>query len=363
MKQTLSPVRLQEKVIDILNFLNNLWPYLVAVLLFLTLILIHEFGHFISAKLLGVRVNEFAVGFGPTVFKKQGKETLYSFNAIPLGGFCAMEGEDEESGDDRAFCNKKPWKRFIIVVMGAVFNLLLGLVIVAVILAPSKLLATTVVAELPQRVAEQKDGLRVEDKILAVDGRKIFTSYDLSYSFTNVKDGKIDIEVERDGKRRLLKDVAFDTETAEGITYLNMEDFALYGKEKTFGSYITQTVKTSISFCAVTWRSLIDMLSGKYGLSAVSGPVGVTVTVANAAKQSLWNILPLMALITINLGIFNLLPIPALDGGRLMFILFEMLVRKPVPQKYESIVHAVGFVILFALMILIAAKDIWALIF
>ena len=113
-------------MISILTFLNNLWPYLVAVLLFLILILIHEFGHFISAKLLGVRVNEFAVGFGPKLFSKQGKETKYSFNLIPMGGYCAMEGEDEESGDERAFCNKAPWKRFIIVIMGAVFNLLLG---------------------------------------------------------------------------------------------------------------------------------------------------------------------------------------------------------------------------------------------
>ena len=356
------PVKLSEKVISILTFLNNVWPYVVAVLLFLILILIHEFGHFISAKLLGVRVNEFAIGFGPTLFSKQGKETLYSLKLIPLGGYCAMEGEDENSIDERAFCNKKAWKRFIIVVMGAVFNLLLGLIIVAIILAPSKMFATTTIAEFSENAKSSQTGLKRDDTILEVGGRRIFTTYDLSYSFTNVDDSKVDITVLRDGEKKLLKGVEFESETLEGINFLSV-DFKVYGEEKTFGSYIKQTVKTAISYCAVIWRSLIDLLTGKYGISTVSGPVGVTVTVANAAKQSLQNLLPIMALITINLGIFNLLPIPALDGGRLLFILFEMITRKPVPQKYESVIHTVGFVALFGFMIIIMAKDIWTLIF
>ena len=351
-----------EKVISILTFLNNVWPYVVAVLLFLILILIHEFGHFISAKLLGVRVNEFAIGFGPTLFSKQGKETLYSLKLIPLGGYCAMEGEDENSTDERAFCNKKAWKRFIIVVMGAVFNLLLGLVIVAVILAPSKMFATIAIAEFSENAKSSETGLQTEDTILEVGGRRIFTTYDLSYSFTNVDDNKVDITVLRDGEKKLLKNVEFESQTLEGINFLSV-DFKVYGEEKTFGTYIKQTVKTAISYCAVIWRSLIDLITGKYGISTVSGPVGVTVTVANAAKQSLQNLLPIMALITINLGIFNLLPIPALDGGRLLFILFEMITRKPVPQKYESVIHTVGFVALFGFMIIIMAKDIWTLIF
>ncbi len=356
------PAKLLEKVINILNFLNSVWPYLVAILLFLLLILIHEFGHFISAKLLGVHVNEFAIGFGPTLLKKQGKETLYSLKAIPLGGYCAMEGEDEDSTDERAFCNKAAWKRFVIVIMGATFNLLLGLIIVAVILAPSKMFTTTTIAEFDEGAKSSQTGLMVDDTILEVDGRKIFSTYDLSYSFTNVDDGKIDIEVERKGEKKLLKDVEFKSSKEQGITFLNV-DFKVYGEKKTIGSYIKNTVKTAISYCAVTWRSFIDLITGKYGISAVSGPVGVTVTVANVAKQSLMNVLPIMALITINLGIFNLLPIPALDGGRLMFILFEMIFRKPVPQKYESVIHTVGFVVLFGFMILIAAKDIWTLIF
>ncbi len=273
-----------------------------------------------------------------------------------------MEGEDEESGDQKAFCNKAAWKRFIIVIMGATFNLLLGMIIVAVILAPTKMFTTTTVAEFNENAVSQSTGLMVDDRFLEVDGRKIFTTYDLSYAFTNVDDGKIDITVERKGEKKLLKDVEFKSSKEQGITFLNV-DFKVYGEKKTIGTFIKYTVKTAISYCAVTWRSFIDLITGKYGISAVSGPVGVTVTVANVAKQNLMNVLPIMALITINLGIFNLFPIPALDGGRLIFILFEIITRRPVPQKYESVIHTVGFVILFAVMILIAAKDIWTLIF
>lgn len=339
-----------------------MWPYLVAVLLFLVLIIIHEFGHFIAAKLMGVRVNEFAVGFGPKLFAFKGKETKYAFNLIPLGGYCAMEGEDETSSDNRAFCNKAPFKRFLIVIMGATFNLILGFIIVAIILAPAERFASTTVARFEENAKSQQTGLMENDQIIAVDGRRIWTTYDLSYAFTNIEDGKVDITVKRDGQKKTLKDVTFNVKEEEGINYLAL-DFKVYGIEKTLPSYIKQTAKTSISYCAVIWRSLIDMLAGKYGISAISGPVGVTVAISSAAKASLANLLPIMAIISINLGIFNLLPIPALDGGRLVFILFEMIFRKPVPQKYESMVHGIGMAILLIFMAVIAVKDIWTLIF
>ncbi len=346
----------------VLNVWNNVWPYLIAILLFLVLIVIHEFGHFIAAKLMGVRVNEFAVGFGPKLFSKKWGETKYALNLIPLGGYCTMEGEDEESTDERAFCRKKPWRRFIIVVMGAVFNLLLGLIIVAIILAPSKAFTSTVIAEFDENATSNQTGLMVDDKIIEADGRKIFTTYDLSYAFTNVKDGKIDLLVERNGEKTELKNVTFETEEYDGISYLTV-DFKVYGIKKTFVSFIKQTVDTAISYCAVIWRSLIDVIGGKYGISAVSGPVGVTAAIGQAAKQSLQNVLPIMAIITINLGLFNLLPIPALDGGRLLFILIEMIARRPIPQKWEAAIHTIGFVVLIIFMILVAAKDIWTLIF
>ncbi len=346
---------------SVLNVLNNIWPYAVAILLFLVLIIIHEFGHFIAAKLLGVRVNEFAVGFGPKLFKWGRGETKYAVNLVPLGGYCAMEGEDENSTDSRAFCNKKPWRRFIIVIMGATFNLLLGLILIAITLAPEKRFTTTTVNSFHENAVSSHYGLKEGDKIIKVEGRKIFTTYDLSYAFTNIDDGTIDITVKRDGKTVLLKDVKFETDTADNINYLTV-DFYVEGKDKTFTSFISQTFNTTLSYCAVVYRSLIDLISGKYGISAMSGPVGVTAAIGSVAKQNLAAILPIMALITVNLGLFNLLPLPALDGGRLMFILFEMIFKKPVPQKYESVVHAVGMALLLIFMLIITFKDIWVLI-
>ena len=345
----------------VLNVLNNIWPYVVAIVLFLILIVIHEFGHFIAAKLLGVRVNEFAVGFGPKLFKWGKGETKYAINLVPLGGYCAMEGEDETSTDSRAFCNKKPWRRFLIVVMGATFNLILGLVLIAITLIPEKRFTTTTVDSFHENAVSVQYGLQEGDEIIEVDGRKIFTTYDLSYAFSNIDDGAIDITVKRDGKKVELDDVKFKSEEIEGINYLTV-DFYVKGKDKTFTSFIGHTFDTAISNCAVVYRSLIDLITGRYGISAMSGPVGVTVAIGTVAKQSLGDLLQVMALITINLGLFNLLPIPALDGGRLVFILFEMIFRKPVPQKYEAIVHAVGMALLLLLMAVISIKDIWTLI-
>ncbi len=328
--------------------------------MFMLLIVIHEFGHFIAAKLCGVRVNEFAVGFGPKLFKRKWGETLYSFNLIPLGGFCAMEGEDEESTDDRAFCRKKPLQRLFIVANGAIFNLLLGLIIVCISLIPntgSDLLGSTTVAKFEEAAISAQYGLEAGDQILSVNGRRVFTDRDLSYTFTNVDGDSVDLVVRRNGERVELDGVKFRTESVDGINVLKL-DFWILGEPKTFLNIIKHTFTTTFSYCRIVWFSLIDLISGRYGISAMSGPVGITAVVGEAAKQSLLNILPIMALITVNLGIFNLLPLPALDGGRILFILIELVTKRPVPQKFEGLVHTVGFVLLFGFMIIIAAKDI-----
>ena len=347
--------------ISILEIWNNIWPYLVAVLGFVLLILSHELGHFIVAKLCGVRVNEFAVGFGPKLIKKKIGETTYAWNLVPLGGYCAMEGEEEESADDRAFCNKGPFKRFLIIVAGALFNLLLGLIIVAITLIPSEKFTSTTIAKFQEDAVSSGYGLAVGDEIVKVDGRKISTTYDLSYAFTGIENGEVDITVKRSGEQIELENVKFNTQEADGISYV-VVDFYVEGIEKTPWTFITHTVNTAVSYCKVVWFSLIDLITGKFGISAMSGPVGITATIGNVAKENLFNILPIMALITINLGIFNLLPLPALDGGRIIFILIELITRKPVPQKYESLVHAVGLILLLGFMLIITAKDIISLI-
>lgn len=344
----------------ILSVWNSVWPYLVAVLVFLLLIIIHEFGHFIAAKLCNVKVNEFAVGFGPKLFSKQGKETLYRFNLIPFGGYCAMEGEDENSDNPRAFCNQKAYKRLIITAMGAVFNLILGLALVGSLLSTYTLLPTNIVAKFDDNAMSSQTGLMVNDEILEIDGRHIYSYIDRAYAFTGVDDGKIDILVKRNGENVMLNDVTFVTEKENEISYIT-QDFYVYGEEKGFLNFVSATIKTTFSYCRVIWFSLVDLISGKYGISAISGPVGVTTTISNAAKGNLMNLLPIMALITVNLGIFNLLPVPALDGGRILFIIVEMIIRKPIPQKYESAIHAVGLILLLLLMAVITFKDIWTL--
>lgn len=348
-------------MIFIIAFFSSVFPYVIAVLMFLLLILVHELGHFVAAKSVGVKVNEFAIGFGPTILRKKWGETTYMLKLIPFGGYCAMEGEDENSADENAFCNKAAWKRGIVVIAGAVFNLILGMIIVGITLLPQERFTSTTVAEFAESAVSVESGLKEGDKIIRVDGRRVFTTYDLSYTFTGVKDGKLDLTVLRDGEKIKLDDVKFATKEAEGISYIAV-DFYVEGVEKTFGTFLSETAKMTLSYGRVVWFSLIDLITGKYGISAVSGPVGVTAAIGSVAKESLVNILPIMALITINLGIFNLLPLPALDGGRLLFILFEIIFRKAVPQKYEGFVHAIGFVILILIMIAITAKDIWSLV-
>lgn len=329
--------------------------------MFIVLILIHEFGHFITAKMFKIKVNEFAIGFGPKLIKKQGKETLYSINLIPFGGYCAMEGEDNESTEPRAFCNAKAWKRFIVVAAGAVFNLILGLILVCIIICSQPLVGTTTVAKFDENAVSVNSGLMVGDEITHIDGRRVYTTQDVAYAFTAVEDGKIDLVVKRDGKKVVLNDVTFLTESEDGINYIAL-DFKFLGERKNVLNVLETTFKTTFSYCRIVVFSLIDLISGRFGISAVSGPVGVTATIGKAAKMGIMNILPIMALITVNLGVFNLLPIPALDGGRLVFILLEMILRRPVAKKYEGIIHAIGLILLLSIMVLITFKDIRSLI-
>lgn len=342
------------------GFLGSVWPYLVAVLLFLVMIFIHEFGHFIAAKLMGVKVNEFAIGFGPALFKKQGKETLYAVRAVPFGGFCAMEGEDDESDNDRAFCNKPAWRRFIIIIAGAFMNLVLGLLIVMIVMSPlvydGSRYRTTQIHSFPEGSVSADSGLEAGDKILSVNGRRVYTNMELNYCLTNVKDNYLDLEVVRNGKKTDTR-YTFPTETIDGINYVKA-DFYVVGEPITVGSYLKHSFKNTVAYGRVVWFSLVDLVTGKFGISEVSGPVGVTEAIGGAAKMGLANLLPMIALITINLGIFNLLPIPALDGGRAFFLLVEMIIRRPIPKKFEAAVHAVGLVILLGFIAVITIKDV-----
>ena len=309
-------------------------------------------------------MNEFAIGFGPTLFRINGKETLYSVRAFPLGGFCAMEGEDDESDDKKAFCNKKPWRRLIVLVAGAGFNIIFGFIIVMIMvgMSPDNYFISTKVSHFAENSSSAQSGLEVGDKIIKVNGRDVNTAMDLYYTFTNVpKDGAMEFTVRRNGEKVQLDNLKFATQEYEGVNLISI-DFGVEKIEQNFGTYITTAFKTAVSYTKIVYWSLTDLITGKYGISSMSGPVGVAAAMSEAVKTGLADFLPLIALITINLGIMNLLPIPAVDGGRVFFTLIEMIRRKPVPQKYEALVHGIGFIVLIAFIVLITFKDIWGLI-
>jgi regulator of sigma E protease len=415
---------------------SKAWPFLIAILFFGVIIFIHEFGHFIFAKLFGVRVNEFALGMGPTLLKKQGKETKYALHLFPIGGYCAMEGEDEESEDERAFCNKKLWQRMIIVAAGATFNLILGVVICCILVGTDgDYVGTRTILRFHETaISNSEGGLMPGDEILRIDGKRVFSDYDVTFLMQRNNTGKYHMVVRRDGKKVDLPAVPFQVRTGGNFSYaedntigdlsarmkkaglkngdrilavngeavadnaalaaaigadrdfvidytverdgetldvnkvkmmtVTVFDFVILGEKKTVFSVLGGGVKYALTMSRLVYLSLFDLIRGHYGLSELAGPIGTVSVIANVAQESVqtadWSgIIMIMAMITINIGLFNLLPIPALDGGRLFFMFIELIFRKPIPAKYEGWVHAVGMVLLLAFMAVISASDIW----
>ena len=342
------------------------WPILIAILFFGLIIMFHELGHFIFAKLFGVQVNEFSMGMGPTLFKRKKGETQYSLRLLPIGGFVSMEGEDEDSENERAFCNKPVWQRFIIVAAGGIVNLIMGVIIVAVMLCMTDLIGTPEIHSFHETAVSNQQ-LQVDDKIKEINGRKVFSEYDIGFLMSRDDDGIIDFVVERNGEKVSLDAVKFQTEDRNG-QFTIIYDFIIKGVEPAFVPVAKNAILESISIARVVWISLLDLVTGRYGLSDLSGPIGTVTIIADvaqnaAAKQIDWSqLLMIMALIAINIGLFNLLPLPALDGGRLFFMAIELIFRKPVPRKYEGWVHAVGLVLLLLLMVVISFGDVMRLI-
>lgn len=346
---------------------GKVWPILIAIFFFGVIILVHEFGHFICAKLSKVSVNEFAIGMGPTLFKFKKKETVYALRLLPIGGFVSMEGEDEDSEAEGAFNNKPIWKRMIIVAAGAIMNLLLGLVILSILLSMKPLLGTTTVSGFYDNATSAQAGLQVGDKILSINGMSVLTTMDITVGMMRDGDGVMDFTVRRNGEKIELPDVKFSTQTVEG-RQITVHDFTIFPAEKTFGEVIGQSFKWTYSVARLVWLSLFDIITGQYGLNELSGPVGTVALVGESAaqgfqsQQNFMDLLMLMAFITINIGVFNLIPIPALDGGRLFFLLIELIIRKPINRKYENLINTIGLFLLFGLMALVTMGDIAKLI-
>lgn len=346
-----------------LEIWNKVWPFLVAILFFGVLIAIHELGHFTMAKLFKVKVNEFALGMGPAIFKRKKGDTQYALRLLPIGGFVSMEGEDTESEDENAFNRKKVWQRFIVVAAGAIMNLILGIILVAIVLSMEDIVGTNTILRFSENAVSQQSGLAVGDEILEIDGHRVFSDMDISFLMSRSDDGVFDMTVRRNGEKTELKDVTFQTEKEGKYTFITY-DFVILGEETGPLNIITDSFKRSVSIVRLVWLSFFDLITGRYGLTDLSGPVGTVNIIADAAseavasKEGLMNTLTMMAFISINIGVFNLFPVPALDGGRLFFLAIEGIRRKPIIPKYEGYVHAAGLALLLLLMLVVTFNDI-----
>lgn len=348
---------------------------LIAILIFSLIILIHEFGHFVVAKLCGIKVNEFSMGMGPKIISWGKGETKYSWRAFPIGGFVAMEGEDDDSNDPRAFRHKKVWQRLLVVLAGAFMNLVLGFVLLVIVSSFSDGLATTTVAEFDKSYTEDNapshvSGLEAGDKILRVNGMRVYTDTDIAYQFGVDEDCVFEMTVLRNNQKVNLPAVAFDYDTNEDGTKNLHIDFTVYGENPTFGSVISYSSRKFVSVARMIWLSLADLVKGRYSINDLSGPVGivgaigkVVGTVENGINigELLANLSSFVVFITINVGIFNLLPIPALDGARAVFLIIEGIRRKPLKPEHEGMVHLIGMAALLILMAIVTVSDVMKL--
>ena len=331
---------------------------LATIIVFGLVIFIHEFGHFAVAKLSGIKVNEFSLGMGPRVFGFKKGETDYSLRALPIGGFVAMEGEDEESDEENAF-NKAPVQsRIAVVVAGAVMNLVLGFVVLVFLTSQQSAITSRTISMFHDGASTQQSGLQVDDEIIAVNGRRCYVANDLIYEFARTQNGVADLTVRRNGEIVKLNDVEFETYTDEDGIKQMVIDFYVYPQEKTFSSVINEAAKWTVSLARMVFLSLVDLVTGNVAINQMSGPVGIVTVISEAASLGLKNVFMILAMITINLGIFNLVPFPALDGGRLLFLLIELLRGKPINQKYEIIVNTAGMFMLLTFMAFVTFSDI-----
>ena len=350
---------------------------LIAILIFGFLIFIHELGHFLTAKLCGVRVNEFAINMGPRLFGWKRGETQYSFRLIPIGGYCAMEGEDQDTGDPRCFVNAPWWKRLIILCAGSFMNLLTGFIVVCLLLAfayPGT--STAEITAFAPGNAMESQGLQVGDTLYAINGRRIYQFSDFSLLETRLNTDHCELTVLRNGEKLVFEDFslirAVDATDAQGnpTKMLGLS----FGKraDKDFGSILRYGVYECIDFTRMVWYGLTDLFTGKAGFKDMGGVVGVVDVMVQSGESAstvlagIINVLYLGAFIAVNLAVMNMLPIPALDGGRVLFLLintvFTAVTGRKINPKYEGYVHAGAMVLLLGLMAVLLVKDVFMIV-
>ena len=371
---------------------------LAAVFVFSAVIAIHEFGHFAVAKLCGVQVNEFSIGMGPVLLKKMHHGTQYSLRALPVGGFVALEGEEspesqQAEGEERSDLEERPlsqhsgadsspnggalngeevsqptgkplneapvWQRALIMAAGACMNFLLGFVVMAILLAAqNEPITSRVIYAVEDGALCGQTGLEAGDKVLAVNGRRCFVANDMLYELMRTEDYSASFTVLRDGKKVELPRVQFDTwQDEDGETHMSL-GFTVYGIRKTPVNVIKEAWNSVLYYGRIIFTSLMDLLRGRESINDLSGPVGIVTAIGQAASYGWQDLLELLALITVNVGIFNLLPFPALDGGKVVFLLIEGVTGHAVPEKIQSGLTLAAFALLFALMIFATYNDI-----
>ncbi|MGM9613371.1 MAG: M50 family metallopeptidase [Butyricicoccus sp.] len=342
------------------SLLSNLPGIVLALLAFGLLIMLHELGHLVAAKRGGIKVEEFWIGMGPVLWAHPFGETKYCLRLLPIGGACVMEGEDGEAVSDRSFVKASRLRRFLVLVAGVLMNFLTGFVILLFLLpggSDGRIVTPTLDSFYEGFRHEGEDGLMVGDTLLEIDGYKIHQRSDVDIAIAQgAADGKFDIVVRRNGEKvyidglEMQPDVNVDGQLKYGLHFAT-EEITLPLRVKT-------AFWESVSLARVIWDSLGDLVSGQVGMDQLSGPVGVTGVMAQTAQTSLRSFWYLVSFISINLGVMNLLPIPGLDGGRLLFLLVEAVRRKPLGPKLEGYVNAAGLVLLLGLMVYVTGNDV-----
>ncbi len=329
---------------------------IAAIIVFGLLIGVHEAGHLIAAKLNKVEVTEFAIGMGPKLFSFQGKETLYSLRLIPIGGYCKLTGEDESVDSPVSFSAKKPLQRISILAAGAIMNLILGFIALVILFAPNENIATTNVGSVLENAPAYNQGLKAGDEIIKLNSTNINIDSDISFFLYRNGGKDVDVTVKRGNEKIVLN---ITPHSDNGNYYIGYTPVIVKNN-------VWETLKYAYNFEIFTSKVVVltigDMFTGAVSVKDTSGPVGIVSEIGKAAQNGFKNVLYLLALISVNLGLFNLLPLPALDGGRILFVLIEFIFRKPVPQKYEAIVHAIGFLALLVLMVFVTFNDVFRLI-